>query len=212
VPAPSPSTGCSASSGPSRAAGGQPHAASSPGLERDRPWTGASFPDVVLPDQTGAVVDLHAARGGKRALVLFHRSAETYAWFQRIHCFAEIEIAPGFHVVGHPAADGMVPVSLDVAPLDGLELGAVTWPAPTPLRRDDLDADLPAHEWTIRGSLPVTFTAAPGAGDHRLRLTVTYQACDRIAYLPPSSITLELPIREAALVDRPLPAAPAKTP
>ena len=42
--------------------------------------------------------------------------------------------------------------------------------------------------------------------------TVTYQACDSTSCLPPSSITLELPIREAALVDRALPAAPAKTP
>jgi peroxiredoxin len=40
------------------------------------PRRGARFPDVILPDQTGARVDLHAARGGKRALVLFHRSAE----------------------------------------------------------------------------------------------------------------------------------------
>jgi len=37
---------------------------------------GTRFPDVVLPDQTGTLVDLHDARGGKRALVLFHRSAE----------------------------------------------------------------------------------------------------------------------------------------
>lgn len=40
------------------------------------PPAGARFPDVVLPDQTGAAVDLHAARGGRRALVVFHRSAE----------------------------------------------------------------------------------------------------------------------------------------
>ncbi len=40
------------------------------------PRRGARFPDVVLPDQTGALVDLHAARGGKRALVLVHRSVE----------------------------------------------------------------------------------------------------------------------------------------
>jgi DsbC/DsbD-like thiol-disulfide interchange protein len=138
--------------------------------------------------------------------------SETYAWFQRIHCVAEIEIAPGLHIVGEPAADGMVPVALDVAPLDGLEVGAVTWPAPAPLRLDGLDADLQAHEGTIRGSLPLTFTAAPGAGDLRLCLTVTYQACDRTTCLPPSSITLELPIREAPLVDRALPAADAKTP
>jgi peroxiredoxin len=39
------------------------------------PSVGKRFPDVVLPDQHGRTVDLHAARAGRRALVLFYRSA-----------------------------------------------------------------------------------------------------------------------------------------
>ena len=39
------------------------------------PKVGDRFPDVRLPDQSGAVVDLHSARGGRRAVVVFHRSA-----------------------------------------------------------------------------------------------------------------------------------------
>lgn len=40
------------------------------------PAVGAPFPDVRLPDQSGQVVDLHAARQGRAALVVFHRSAK----------------------------------------------------------------------------------------------------------------------------------------
>jgi len=40
------------------------------------PKEGERFPDVRLPDQAGALVDLHAARAGRAALVVFHRSAE----------------------------------------------------------------------------------------------------------------------------------------
>lgn len=40
------------------------------------PRVGEPFPDVVLLDQTGALVDLHRARAGRRALVVFYRSAE----------------------------------------------------------------------------------------------------------------------------------------
>jgi peroxiredoxin len=40
------------------------------------PIEGEPFPDVRLPDQTGARVDLHAARAGRPALVVFYRSAE----------------------------------------------------------------------------------------------------------------------------------------
>ncbi len=43
-------------------------------FSRIGPAVGERFPDVVLPDQRGRVVDLHAARGGRRALVVFHRS------------------------------------------------------------------------------------------------------------------------------------------
>jgi peroxiredoxin len=39
------------------------------------PQIGEPFPDVVLPDQNGTPVDLHVARAGKRALVVFYRSA-----------------------------------------------------------------------------------------------------------------------------------------
>ena len=41
------------------------------------PAVGERFPDVRLPDQHGQSVDLHAARAGRRALVVFYRSA---AW------------------------------------------------------------------------------------------------------------------------------------
>jgi peroxiredoxin len=39
------------------------------------PVVGARFPDVRLPDQHGRTVDLHEARAGRKALVVFHRSA-----------------------------------------------------------------------------------------------------------------------------------------
>ena len=39
------------------------------------PAVGERFPDIRLPDQTGAPVDLHAARRGRQALMVFHRSA-----------------------------------------------------------------------------------------------------------------------------------------
>ena len=39
------------------------------------PSVGERFPDVALPDQRGQAVDLHIVRAGRRALVLFYRSA-----------------------------------------------------------------------------------------------------------------------------------------
>jgi peroxiredoxin len=42
---------------------------------RRGPGIGERFPDVRLPDQTGATIDLHKARSGRPALVVFYRSA-----------------------------------------------------------------------------------------------------------------------------------------
>lgn len=39
------------------------------------PKLGERLPDVILPDQHGQTVDLHKARGNRRAILLFNRSA-----------------------------------------------------------------------------------------------------------------------------------------
>jgi peroxiredoxin len=44
-------------------------------LTRKGPAIGTRFPDITLPDQAGVPVRLQEARGGGRALVVFHRSA-----------------------------------------------------------------------------------------------------------------------------------------
>ena len=48
-----------------------------PVLDFDRigPMVGSQFPDVRLPDQSGRLIELHAARRGRRALVVVYRSA-----------------------------------------------------------------------------------------------------------------------------------------
>jgi len=44
-------------------------------FSRIGPSVGSRFPDIRLPDQTGRLVDLHAERGDRRALVVLYRSA-----------------------------------------------------------------------------------------------------------------------------------------
>ena len=44
-------------------------------FSRVGPSLGDTFPDVTLPEQHGRAVNLHAERGERRALVVFHRSA-----------------------------------------------------------------------------------------------------------------------------------------
>ena len=46
-----------------------------PDFDRMGPKVGERFPNVVLPDQHGQPIDLHAARAGRKGLVVFYRSA-----------------------------------------------------------------------------------------------------------------------------------------
>ena len=107
---------------------------------------------------------------------------------------------------------GLVPLSVAVAPIEGLEVGPASWPAPRRFQPAELGGQLWVHEGTVRGTLPLTFTGAPGGGDHVVGATVRYQVCDESSCLVPSSLGLGIPVREVALVGRSLPSPTGSTP
>ena len=134
----------------------------------------------------------------------------TYTWFQRLHLNVEIETRAGWHVYGRPIPDGMLPLGVEIAPIPGLEIGAMHEPAPHRFAMAGLDEALWVHEGRVRIAMPLTFTAPPGAGEHRIAVTVTYQACSDTVCLPPSSVRRDLAVSESALVGRTLPAPAAE--
>lgn len=135
----------------------------------------------------------------------------TYVFFQRLVLTVEVSIAPGFHVYGQPAGDGLTPLSVEIDAIDGLEVDAASWPLPRPFARPGFDDGLWVHQGVVRGTVPLTFGAAPGGGDHLLGVTVRYQACDGASCLVPSSVRLRVAVREAPLVGRSLPAPKASS-
>ena len=135
----------------------------------------------------------------------------TYVFFQRVVLTVEVSIAPGFHVYGQPAGDGFTPLSIEIDAIDGLEVGPVRWPSPRRFAQPGFTDELWVHEGIVRGTVPLTFAAAPGGGDHAVGVTVRYQACDDASCLVPSSMHLRVPVREAALVGRSLPSPTSKT-
>ena len=129
----------------------------------------------------------------------------TYAFFQRLHVNLEISITPGFHVYGEPIPRGFVPLSVQTASLEGVEAGVAEWSAPTLFTMEGLPEQFWVHTGTVRGSLPLTFSGPPGAGDHLIQVTVNYQACSDSACYAPASMSFSLPVREVALDGRELP-------
>jgi hypothetical protein len=129
----------------------------------------------------------------------------TYCMFQRLHLTIELATAPGFHVYGEPIPRGYIPLSVDVARVEGLELRPMQWPSPHTFTVEGLGETFHVHEGTVRGVLPFMFTAPPGAGDHILRVIVRYQTCSASMCFPPAAVELDISVREVALVGRSLP-------
>src|SRR5262245_48595162 len=134
----------------------------------------------------------------------------TYVFFQRLMLTVEVSTATGFHVHGQPVRDGLTPLSIEIDALDGLQVGPARWPSPRRITGPSDEDGQWVHHGIVRGTLPLTFAAAPGQGDCMVDVTVRYQACDDASRLAPSAVQLRLPVREAALVGRSLP-GPAST-
>ncbi len=114
----------------------------------------------------------------------------TYRPYQKLALRLGVAIAPGLHVYGRPIPDGYTPLSVEVEPLESLEIGPPDWPAPRPFRVAGLDESFVVHEGTLQTTLPLVPTRNLG----RLTLTVRvrYQACSADECYPPDEIALRL--------------------
>ena len=97
---------------------------------------------------------------------------------------------------------GFIPVSIDVAPLEGLIVGAPEFPTPTLHRLEGLDEDFYIYEGTLTVAMPLTFSQEGDATT--INVTVGYQACsDAAGCFMPQKVQLHLPVQAADHIDRP---------
>ena len=149
----------------------------------------------VAATEFGAV-----AEGGSEGVrVRASLDSDTYRPFQRLWLTLQVAVANELHIYGRPIPDGYTPLSVEVAPMEGLTVGEPEWPPPHPFRIDGLDEQFMVYEGAVALALPITF-GTRDAGDLTLHITVRYQACSSTDCLMPASVALELPVRAAALV------------
>jgi hypothetical protein len=132
-----------------------------------------------------------------------------YAFFQRVHLEVEIHTGPGQYVCAAPAPPGVTPLSIDVAPLEGVVVGAGTWAAAEPIAEADRGMIREGYGGTVRGVVPLTFSGHPGTGDRVIRAVVRFQVWREGSLRPPAAVLLELSIQEWPLVGRALPGRPS---
>jgi DsbC/DsbD-like thiol-disulfide interchange protein len=138
-----------------------------------------------------SVSDFGQAQGVQ---VIARLDSPTYRPLQHLGLTVDITIDAGLHVYGQPIPEGFIPVSIDVAPLNGLVVGAPEFPAPTLHRLEGLEEDFYIYEGTLAVTIPLTFSQA--VNDPSISLTVGYQACsDEAGCFMPQKIQLRLPVQ-----------------
>lgn len=191
---------------------------------------GVPYPGSFVLDEQGVVVErrfvdsyrvretavgiLEAAFGGKsqshgaearaagdEILARAYLDSPTYRMMQRLRLTVELQIAPGLHVYGEPIPDGYVPLSIDVAPIEGLEVATLDAPAPRPFQVAGLDEQFFVYDGTVRVTVPLTFTIA--TEDQTLEVMIRYQACSATDCRPPAALRFRLPVTKLAHVERP---------
>ena len=198
--------------------------------KRDAAW-GVPYPGVFLLDEQGHVLQkrfqqsyreretgvafLEHGFGGTSSVhgalvqgqaqgvqVAARLDSPTYRTFQRLWLTVDITLDAGLHVYGQPIPEGFIPVSIDIAPLEGLVVGTPEFPTPTLHRLEGLDEDFYIYEGALTVAMPLTFSQE--GDDTTVRVTVRYQACsDDAGCFMPQKVELPLPVQAADHIDRP---------
>lgn len=127
-----------------------------------------------------------------------------YVWGQRLWLTVSLTIAEGYHVYGRPIPAGYIPLEIEIEPLERVTVGRPRWPTSEPFQVEGLDEQFQVFSGEVRVSLPITFMTVD-AGELALRGRVTLQACTATECLMPDSLSFELRLPEAPLVERPQP-------
>jgi hypothetical protein len=205
------------------------------GIKPDPRHTNLPYPGVFVLDETGMIVakrfhesyrerDTGAALLAQTLRVLEPRPSRaadfpgpsivvgawldtpTYSFFQRMHLNLELRVAPGLRIGAPVMSHGIAPLSVRVAETSGVVAGRAEWLDTEESRREGQDGVALRQGGTIRGLVPLTFAAAPGAGDLVVTATLSYQLQDDAGrLLPPSSVEVRVGVTELAMVDRTLP-------
>lgn len=134
-----------------------------------------------------------AARAGNEELrTTFWLGAPTYRPYQKLRLEFEIRIAAGLHVYGEPIPERYTPLTVEVEPLEGMEVGNVELLEPRLLPVEGLDEQFFIYDGTVRGALPVVLTK--NLGEVALSVRLRYQACSDILCYPPAELAVELPV------------------
>jgi len=112
-----------------------------------------------------------------------------------VHVSVHASIETGYYIV---AADGtnakLTPLTLKMAPTEGITLGAPEYPVAKPVRLQQDGVELPGFEGLLEIGLSLQVSPDVKWESKPMTGTLTYQACDGRKCFPPASVPIQLNI------------------
>ncbi len=153
-------------------------------------------PDLVLEQIVGAdalQAGVSAEARGPHVQAVAWLAAQTYRPMQRLHLHVALDMGPDLHVYASPSAEGLVPLRVEVEPLEGLSVAAARYPKPHLLTAPLIGEPMLVHAGAVRVTIPLQFAANQGVAT--LKIRVSYQACSNTVCSPPESVDLTLDVQ-----------------
>jgi hypothetical protein len=190
----------------------------------DQQW-GVAYPAVFVLDEAGRVVqkriqEHYRAREGAvkllgdalgiglathgetrsasalRLRISAFADSDSYVRWQKTRLNVELDVGRGWHIYGEPIPAGFTPLTVEVEPQSGLEVGDPVFPSAHPFEVQGLEEQFYVYEGHIRVTVPIAVNVPAGRGEVTIRVTVRHQVCNETECMPPSESVLEIPLQE----------------
>ena len=108
----------------------------------------------------------------------------------------EVAVKPGYHVQSNPAAyKNLIPITLDLAPADGVAIGKPVYPLPRRLRLRGSGDVLLVNDGTFALQVPIGVYRETSEQGVLIKGSLRYQACDDVRCLMPRTAPVALTVK-----------------
>ena len=182
---------------------------------------GVAYPAIFVVDESGRVVDkrirenYRAREGAQKMLeealgltlpaggpgestsashvtVSAVTDSDRYVRWQETRLHLVLDVGAGWHVYGRPIPDGYTPVTVEIATVPEVSVGAPEYPPSRAFRVEGLDEQFQVYDGRFDIQVPFAVNVPPDFGGIDVELSVRYQACSQSECLPPQALKLRL--------------------
>ena len=122
----------------------------------------------------------------------------TYRPYQQLRLHVRLTLPRDMHAYAAPVPPGYQALSVELEPMDGLEVGGLALGASRPFSVAGLDEPFMVYEGSVEATLSLMLIR--NLGSTSLCVRVRYQACTEVACLPPASISQEVVLEGLDLI------------